>query len=151
MSITNPYVVPTPAFIDALCRAAARGVAVRLLVPGPYHNKPAVRGASRHTWRRLLDAGVRLFEHQRTMVHAKVITIDDLLLCVGSINFDPRSFALNAECAAIAFDGELARAAATQFERDLQLSREVVAADLDRLSPVARAIDGLAYWLRAQL
>ena len=151
LSITNPYVVPTPAFVDRLCQAAARGVSVRLLMPGPYHNRPIVRRASRRIWRRLLDAGVRLFEHQRTMVHAKVITIDDLVLCVGSINFDPRSFALNAECAAIAFDGKLARAAADQFERDLQLSREVVVADLDRLSPVTRAGDAVAYWLRAQL
>ena len=151
LSITNPYVVPTPAFVDRLCQAAARGVTVRLLMPGPYHNRPIVRRASRRTWRRLLGAGVRLYEHQRTMVHAKVITIDDLVLCVGSINFDPRSFALNAECAAIAFDGDLARAAAHQFERDLVLSREVVVADLDRLSPVARAGDSVAYWLRAQL
>jgi cardiolipin synthase len=151
LSITNPYVVPTPAFVDRLCKAAARGVTVRLLMPGPYHNRPIVRRASRRTWRRLLGAGVRLFEHQRTMVHAKVVTIDDLVLCVGSINFDPRSFALNAECAAIAFDGELARAAADQFERDLVLSREVVVADLDRLSPIAKAGDAVAYWLRAQL
>ncbi|MDQ6635599.1 MAG: phospholipase D-like domain-containing protein [Gemmatimonadota bacterium] len=151
LSITNPYVVPTPAFIDALCRAAAGGVAVRILMPGPYHNKPAVRRASRHTWRRLLNSGVRLFEHQRAMVHAKVIVVDEAMLCVGSINFDPRSFALNAECAAIAFDAELARAGARQFERDLQSSREVVVADLDQLRPSARVIDGLAYWLRAQL
>lgn len=151
LAITNAYFVPTPAFIDALCRARARGVEVRVLMPGPYHNKPAVRRASRHTWRRLLDDGVRLFEHQRTMVHAKVIAIDDVMLCVGSINFDPRSFALNAECAAIAFDADLARAAAVQFDRDLQSCREVVVADLARLSPVARAVDGLAYWFRAQL
>jgi cardiolipin synthase len=151
LSITNAYFGPTPAFIDALCRAAARGVDVRILMPGPYHNRPAVRRASRHSWRRLLDGGVRLFEHQRTMVHSKVIAIDDLMLCVGSINFDPRSFALNAECAAIAFDADLARTGARQFERDLQSSREVVVADLERLSPVTRAVDGLAYWLRAQL
>lgn len=151
LTITNAYVVPTPAFVDALCRASARGVEVRILMPGPYHNKPAVRRASRHTWRRLLDGGVRLFEHQRTMVHAKVIVVDDAILLVGSINFDPRSFALNAECAAIAFDAGLARVSAAQFARDLQSSREVRSADLEQLSPIARAVDGLAYWFRAQL
>jgi cardiolipin synthase len=151
LSITNPYVVPTPAFIDALCRAAARGVDVRILMPGPYHNKPVVRRASRRTWGPLLDGGVRLFVHQRTMVHAKVIVVDDQILSVGSINFDPRSFALNAECAAIAFDADLARAGTRAFERDLLSAREVVTADLERLSPVARAVDGLAYWFRAQL
>jgi len=151
LAITNPYFVPTPAFIDALCRAQARGVDVKILMPGPYHNKPAVRRASRHTWRRLLTGGVRLFEHQRTMVHAKVIVVDEVMLCVGSINFDPRSFALNAECAAIAFDADLTRAAARQFDNDLQSCREVVLADLEALSPITRAVDGLAYWFRAQL
>jgi len=151
LAITNAYFVPTPAFIDALCEARARGVEVRILMPGPFHNKPAVRRASRHTWRRLLGGGIRLFEHQRTMVHAKVFVVDDAMLCVGSINFDPRSFALNAECAAISFDADLARAGVIQFEKDLQSCREVVVADLERLSPVARAVDWLAYWFRAQL
>ena len=151
LAITNAYFVPTPAFIDALCEARARGVEVRILMPGPFHNKPAVRRASRHTWQRLLGGGVRLFEHQRTMVHAKVFAIDGAMLCVGSINFDPRSFALNAECAAICFDADLARVGIIQFETDLQSCREVVVADLERLSPIARAVDWLAYWFRAQL
>jgi cardiolipin synthase len=151
LAITNAYFVPTPGFIDALCEAHARGVDVRILMPGPYHNKWAVRRASRHTWGRLLRGGVRLFEHQRTMVHAKVIAIDEVMLCVGSINFDPRSFLLNAEGAAIAFDADLARAARMQFDTDLRSCREVAITDLDRLSPGARAVDGLAYWFRAQL
>ncbi len=151
LAITNAYFVPTPAFIGALCDASARGVEVRILMPGLFHNKPIVQTASRHTWRRLLEGGVRLFEHQRTMVHSKVIAIDDTMLCVGSINFDPRSFALNAECAAIAFDAILARAGAEQFDRDLQSSREVLAADLDRLSLLARMSSRAAYWFRAQL
>ncbi len=151
LAITNAYFVPTPPFIDALCRARKRGVDVRVLMPGPYHNKPSVRRASRYTWRRLLDGGVRLFEHRRTMVHCKVVAVDDVLLCVGSINFDPRSFALNAECAAIAFDAGLAGIGLARFEDDLTSAREVVIADLTRLSPITRAVDGLAYWFRAQL
>ena len=151
LAITNAYFVPTPAFIDALCKAQARGVDVRIIMPGPFHNKPAVRRASRYTWRRLLCGGIRLFEHQRTMVHTKVVAVDDVMLCVGSINFDPRSFVLNAECASIAFDAELARYGILQFETDLQSCRQVLIADVERLSPVARAIDWLAYWFRAQL
>lgn len=73
------------------------------------------------------------------------------MLCVGSINFDPRSFALNAECAAIAFDAELTRAGTRQFDKDLHSCREVVLADLADLSPLTRAGDGLAYRFRAQL
>ena len=151
MRITNAYFVPTPAFVDALCGARQRGVDVRILVAGPFHNKPPVRRASRYTWGRLLAGGVRVFEHQRTMVHAKVIVVDDTVLLVGSINFDPRSFALNAECAAVAYDAALARAAAAQFETDLGSAREVTQADVDGRSVIDRAIDAGAYWLRAQL
>ena len=151
LSITNAYFVPTPSFIDALCRARARGVNVRVLMPGPYHNKPLVRRASRGTWRPLLEGGVRLFEHQRTMVHAKVINVDDTILCVGSINFDPRSFALNAECAAVIFDTSHAQEQARQFERDLTECREVVVADLSQFNFVSRAVDRVAYWFRAEL
>ena len=149
--ITNAYFVPTPSFIDALCRARARGVDVRVLVPGPFHNKPFVRRASRHTWSPLLKGGVRLFEHQRTMVHAKVITVDDAILCVGSINFDPRSFALNAECAAVVFGASQAQEQAEQFRRDLTACREVVMPDLSLLTALSRTVDRVAYWFRAEL
>ena len=151
LSITNAYFVAPPSFVDALCRARARGVQVRVIMPGPYSNKLVVRRASRHTWRPLLEGGVRLFEHQRTMVHAKVINVDDTTLCVGSINFDPRSFALNAECAAVIFDATPAQEQAKQFERDLTACREVVLADLSRFNPVARAVNRVTYWFRAEL
>jgi cardiolipin synthase len=150
LRITNAYFVPTPAFIDALRSARVRGADVRILVPGPFHNKPPVRRASRYTWSRLLDDGVRIFEHQHTMVHAKVIVVDDAVICVGSINFDPRSFALNSECAAVAYDARLAHDLAAQFERDLRSAREVTHADVDGRSIVDRALDAGAYWLRAQ-
>ena len=121
------------------------------MVPGPYHNKPAVRRASRHTWRDLLAADVQIFEHQLTMVHAKVIVADGCVTCVGSINFDPRSFALNAECAAAMLDEGIAQAATKAFSADLANSRRVVPSDLEALSIFSRAIDAGAYWVRSQL
>ena len=149
--VTNAYFIPEPPFIRALGEASARGVAVKILMPGPYLNKPIVRLASRRTWPELLDRGIELFEHQRTMVHAKVIVVDDIVLCVGSINFDPRSFALNAECAVIAFDRALAEQASRQFMTDVGNARQVTHADLARLSIVERAGDSLAHFFRAQL
>src|SRR3982074_1751305 len=88
LRVTNAYFVPTPAFVDALCAARTRGVAVSIIVPGPYHNKPLVRRASRHTWRALLASGVEIHEFQPTMIHAKTVVIDDEVGLVGSINFD---------------------------------------------------------------
>jgi len=149
--VTNAYFVPTPPFVRALCAARGRGVDVKILVPGPFHNKPAVRRASRYTWGDLLRCDVELYEHQRTMVHAKVVVADGCVTCVGSINFDPRSFALNAECAAVMLDEDTARAATEAFHADLANSRRVTAADLDARGQVARAVDAAAYWVRGQL
>src|SRR6266550_7203727 len=149
--ITNSYFVPTPPFVKALCDARSRGVEVKVVVPGPYHNKPAVRRASRHTWRDLLAADVQIYEHQLTMVHAKVIVADGCVTCVGSINFDPRSFALNAECGAVMLDEGIALAATKAFSADLANSRRVTAGDIEAMSIFSRAIDAGAYWVRSQL
>jgi cardiolipin synthase A/B len=149
--ITNAYFVPTPPFVRALCDARSRGVEVKVVVAGPYHNKPAVRRASRHTWSDLLAGDVGLYEHQLTMVHAKVIVADGCVTCVGSINFDPRSFALNAECAAVMLDDGIAQAATKAFSADLANSRRVTTSDIDALSILSRAIDAGAYWVRSQL
>ncbi len=149
--ITNAYFVPTPPFVRALCDARSRGVEVKVVVPGPYHNKPTVRRASRHTWSGLMAGDVEIYEHQLTMVHAKVIVADGCVTCVGSINFDPRSFALNAECAAVMLDEGIAQAATRAFSADLANSRRVTPSDIEAVSIFARAIDAGAYWVRSQL
>ncbi len=149
--ITNAYFVPTPPFVRALRAARRRGVEVRVVMPGPYHNEPAVRRASRHTWGDLIRGGVELYEHQVTMVHAKTVVADGLLSMVGSINFDPRSFALNAECAAVIADEAIARRLADAFNVDLGNSRRVTLDDLDARSALDRLKDAAAYWVRGQL
>ena len=151
LDVTNAYFVPTPAFVDLLCQAQRRGVRVSILVPGPYHNKPLVRRASRHTWRALLESGIEIHEHQATMVHAKTMVIDQLVILVGSINFDPRSFALNAEAAVVAVDRDVAEGMEAAFRGDLAQSRPVEDAELARLSAWMRAGDALLYWVRGQL
>ena len=151
LHITNAYFVPTPAFVEALCAARRRGVRVAIIVPGPYHNKPLVRRASRHVWRALLASGVELYEHQVTMVHAKTLALDGIITLVGSINFDPRSFSLNAEAGVVTADSSLASEVEQAFAADLAHCSPVDGASLNALGPVTRAGDALLYWLRAQL
>jgi cardiolipin synthase len=81
--ISNAYFVPTPSFIDALCAASERGVDVRILVPGSYHDQKLVRRASRHCWPRLVEHGVGIYEYQPTMMHAKTVVADGELVLVG--------------------------------------------------------------------
>ncbi len=149
--ISNAYFVPTPAFIDALCAARDRGVDVRVLVPGPYHDMKSVQRASRHTWPRLVEHGVGIYEYQPTMMHAKTVVADGELFLVGSINFDPRSFALNAEYGVIIISRRLATDRMRSFEADLELATRVTPATLASFGLANRAVDAFAYWARAQL
>ena len=151
LAISNAYFLPSEPFVDALIKAKARGADVKVLMPGPYHDEPLVRRASRRTWARLLAGGVELYEHQRTMLHSKVVVVDDRVTSIGSINFDPRSFTLNAECAAVILDAAIAADAMRVFRADLEQSRRVTMEDVRNRSLVNRAADSLCYWIRAQL
>jgi cardiolipin synthase A/B len=95
--VTTSYFAPRRAFLEALCAASARGVDVRVVTNGPHIDKEVVRQAGRHIYERMLACGVRIFEYQRTMLHAKVLIVDANWATVGSVNFDNRSFALNDE------------------------------------------------------
>lgn len=151
LHVTNAYFVPTPAFVEALCAARARGVEVKVIVPGPYHNKPFVRRASRHTWKALLAGGVEVHEFQPTMVHAKTLTVDGTLALVGSINFDPRSFSLNAEAGIVVADPGLAAEMDSAFAADLARCRRITPRDIGDRTLGTRVVDAVCYWVRAQL
>jgi cardiolipin synthase len=91
------YFIPDPLMVDALVAASKRGVRIRLLVPDRHIDSRLVRLASRRTWGVLLTAGVEIYEYEKTMMHNKMLILDDAMVSVGSTNFDMRSFNLNDE------------------------------------------------------
>jgi cardiolipin synthase A/B len=125
IELTAAYFVPRPAFVDALCDAARRGVDVRVLVPGPYIDKAFVRVAGRAVYEPLLDCGVRIWEYQPTMLHAKTMVVDGAWASVGSVNFDNRSFQLHDEATLCVQSRRFAGLLHEQFERDLGCSEEM--------------------------
>jgi cardiolipin synthase len=149
--IANAYFIPPKPFVQALRDAEARGVDVKILLPGRYHDQPAVRRASRRTWGPILEGGVELYEYEPTMMHCKIVIVDSSVTSIGSINFDPRSFALNAEFGIVALDRALAKQMEDAFVEDLRYSRRVSADDLRRLPLYERALSIFFYWIRAQL
>ncbi|HEY8853150.1 MAG TPA: phospholipase D-like domain-containing protein [Gemmatimonadaceae bacterium] len=149
--IANAYFVPPKPFVQALRDAKARGVDVKILLPGRYHDQPAVRRASRRTWARLLEGGVEIYEYEPTMIHCKIVIVDSSVTSIGSINFDPRSFALNAEFGVVALDRELAKQIEDAFVDDLGYSSRVTTEDLRRLPVYERVLSIFFYWIRAQL
>ena len=125
LDLTAAYFVPRPAFIDALCDAAQRGVRVRVLVPGPNIDKPPVWVAGRVSYDQLIDCGVELYEYQPTMLHAKSMVVDGAWSSVGSVNFDNRSFQLHDEATLCVLSEAFAGELTDQFERDLERSDRI--------------------------
>ena len=117
--VTTAYFAPRRAFVDALCAARARGVDVVVLTNGPHTDKQVVRQAGRRIYDRVLACGVRVFEYQRTMLHAKVLIVDGNWATVGSINLDNRSFALNDELNLSLRDQQVVAELEKQFLADL--------------------------------
>lgn len=133
VSVTTPYFLPDRSARHALMRAAEkRGVQVRILVAGPHIDHPAVRRVSRHNSRHLLRAGAEIFEYQPSMIHAKLMVVDDAWCVFGSTNFDHRSFALNDEINVATLDYELAASLRRDFEEDLRHSRKLTLEMLKR-------------------
>jgi phosphatidylserine/phosphatidylglycerophosphate/cardiolipin synthase-like enzyme len=115
--IMSAYFVPSRRFRKALRRAARRGVDVRLLVPGPLTDHPWVRQAARGYYGKMLRSGVKIFEYQPRMLHAKMIVCDDWV-SIGSSNLDRWSFKWNLEANQEVQDAGFATGAAAVFEGD---------------------------------
>lgn len=94
--ITTPYYVPNGALHGALCAAANRGVTTTLVLPAR-NDSAVVSAASRSYYRSLLAAGVKLYEYEGGLLHAKTLTLDGHVTLLGSANLDRRSFDLNYE------------------------------------------------------
>jgi cardiolipin synthase A/B len=125
LDLTAAYFSPRPAFIEALCDAANRGVKVRLLVPGEHIDKEFVRIAGRDAYASLLECGIEVFEYGPTMLHAKTLCIDGVWASVGSVNFDNRSFQLQDEATLCVQSRRFAGQLTEQFERDLGVSEQI--------------------------
>ena len=108
--ISNAYFVPDRDTIRALEGAVRRGVDVRVIVPGEHTDVPIVRQASRLHYELLLRRGIRIFEYQPTMMHAKTMVVDGIWTTIGSSNFDDRSFRLNDEVNVNVYDEDIAAA-----------------------------------------
>jgi cardiolipin synthase A/B len=156
--IMSAYFVPSRRFRKALRRAARRGVDVRLLVPGPLTDHPWVRQAARRYYGKMLRSGVKIYEYQPRMLHAKMIISDDWV-SLGSSNLDRWSFKWNLEANQEIQNAGFAAIAAAVFEGDCvqseMLSRRhwPQRAWLDRLQErIAGALDRmLDRWRRPRV
>jgi cardiolipin synthase len=123
--LTDAYYAGTAAYVQSLRAAARDGVDVRLLVPGA-SDIPLIRPFSRAGYRPLLEAGVRVFEWNGAMIHAKTAVADGRWARVGSTNLNIASWLGNRELDVVVEDEPFAREMEDMFLHDLRNATEVV-------------------------
>ena len=141
IELTAAYFVPRPAFTEALAKAAGRGVEVRVLIPGAHTDKSLVRTAGRASYGALLEAGVRIFEYEPTMLHAKTMVVDGAWSSVGTVNFDNRSFQLHDEVTLCVWSEHFAGLLRESFEHDVTRAQEIDAGAWRNRGPHARVAE----------
>ena len=128
----NPYSPPPQSTIDALVEAARRGVDVRWIAPSITDIAPE-RGIAESMYEEMLEAGIRIYEWQDHMMHAKQYLCDDYLAIIGSTNMDNLSLFLNYELLAFLYDERICHRAAETFLRDLDAHcREITLEEVKR-------------------
>jgi cardiolipin synthase len=148
--ISTPYFLPDHAFRWAFARAAARGVDIKVIVPGPLTDQRHVRYASRPLYGELIENGVRIFEYMPAMNHVKAMIIDDVWCVIGTTNLDNRSFQHNDEVNVVIRDERVAARLTEDFEADLLQSKEMILSEWRRRHVVERAIGAVARILERQ-
>ena len=145
--IANAYVLPGVRFGLALQAAARRGVKIVLLLQGKTDH-PMLRFATQSMYKTALQNGIRIFEYEKSFMHAKVAVIDGEWATVGSSNIDPFSLLLAKEANLVIRDRGFAQELKTSIESAMQAgAREIVAEELSRHSWPKRVLRLLSYSL----
>lgn len=122
--MTNSYFIPDDQIIRALTDAARRGVDVKIILPGTTDSLLAFY-AQRHHYSGLLKSGVKLYEHNTSLLHAKTAVVDKVWSTVGSTNMDSQSLLHNDEVNAVILSQEFAVEMEKMFVSDLADSRQI--------------------------
>jgi cardiolipin synthase A/B len=125
--LTNAYFAPDPQLLAALAAAAARGAAVKLILPSQTDSW-LIFHVGRSYYQQLLEAGVKIYERQGVILHSKTALIDGVWATIGSTNLDWRSFLHNEELNAVILGADFGQQVQAMFDKDLADSDEITLA-----------------------
>lgn len=151
ITITTAYFAPSSQFCIALIAARATGVRVTILTNSAHTNHDIVRRAGHRYYKRLLAAGIEIYEYKQTLLHSKIATIDGAWACVGSINLDDRSFVLNDEINMSLTDPAFVADLDAQSLDDLAHSEKIILHKWIKRPLMARVVETASGLLRRQL
>ncbi|HEY4671137.1 MAG TPA: phospholipase D-like domain-containing protein, partial [Gemmatimonadaceae bacterium] len=123
--ISNSYFVPGENFMQLLLAAAKRGVDVRVLTVSSKTDVKTTWYAGRTYYEKLLEGGVKVYEYEPTMMHAKTLVVDGTWSAIGSMNFDNRSLSFNNESILVALDPKVGAQMDSVFMDDMKWSKEI--------------------------
>lgn len=149
--IASPYFLPDSNSRRALLKAKNSGVDVRVLTVGPHNDKRMIYYAVRERYRDLLVAGIEIYEYHPSMMHAKVLLIDDGWVSTGSANFDPRSLFHNDELHLSLAEPGLVQFAQDFFQSAFPKSRRIELRHWQTRPLWQRALGQIALFVRWQL
>jgi cardiolipin synthase A/B len=151
IDIASPYFVPDTYTVEQLIKASQCGVRVRIMVPGSKIDSRVTRKASRAIWGELLQAGCEIYEYLPSMLHAKLMVVDEIWTCIGSANFDARSFRINDEANLNVLDKRFAKEQTRIFNVDIERSRQMTYKKWMKRPFYKRASDYVFLAIRSQL
>jgi cardiolipin synthase len=135
--LTDAYFAGTTPYVQALSAASRDGVDVRLLVP-QVTDIPVMRALSRTSYRPLLESGVRVYEWNGPMIHAKTAVADGRWARIGSTNLNPASWVSNWELDVVIEDNRIGEEMEQMFLDDLENATEMVLTERQRLAPASK-------------
>jgi cardiolipin synthase len=127
--IQSPYFIPDYSVYDVMINAALSGIDVRFMMTGIPDKKIALWAAQTY-YRKLIEAGARVYLYTGGFLHAKTIVVDRTVSAVGTMNMDQRSLKLHKEMMVWVFDRDFARQVADAFEVDMTHCHEVTLDDV---------------------
>jgi len=149
--IANAYFIPDESAVDILISARKRGVDVKLMLSGIHNDMTLARYGGIHLYGKLLEAGIEIYEYNRTMLHQKTMVVDGAWITIGTTNFDNRSFALHEESNVCMYDAELAKRLEQIFFEDLESCVRIDLESWKRRGMLTKIRGAAALFLKDQL
>ena len=146
--VATAYFVPDDDLNARLLDAAGRGVEIDILLPGPHADKRFVQLAGEREYGALLEGGIRVWNFQPSMLHAKVMTVDGCVVNIGSANLNMRSVALDEEINVVVIDEELTTTLEEHFDEDLDRSVRIEPGRWERRSSTQRMAEAVVRPIR---
>ncbi len=147
--IMTPYLILDNEMLKCLEYAAKRGVDIKIICPH-ITDKPSAYMIARTYYKKLIKAGIRIYEYTPGIVHAKVFSSDDIKVVVGTINMDFRSLYLNFECASFFYKHSVVKEVEEDYQKTLERCQEITLENCNQYSRLKLLI-GKILWIFAPL